>query len=655
MKSNNSDFFQISLNHAAGENVERKSFLSRKGELQFFIIWEYGRFREKEILADIASHFEILECFDILWSPECAINSFCRLYSSKKRQGEWRAKERGVGRFLLVTVWDDNPVYELAEAFSGFEVANTNMLKLKKRYRSWSNIKTSNLVHSSTTCKETDRDLTLILGKNSADYLASLKGPWDGSFVKMEQDMLGAKGWNSLEEVFYVLNNTVNYVVMRNFEGLPGNFDPSIHKDIDLLTDEREKLLLFLNPPDVDPFNSRPQVKVNINGQWVLWDTRCVGDDYYCKQWEHDMLESKVLSPGNVYVMNEEHYFYSLVYHALVHKKSIAEDYFAKAEKLLKSLPSGTGTEIGVFSEIFDFYFALLDEYMKRKHYVFCRSVYRGANYNQVVVDTLQTAERLEKKFGLTQVKPIRIASRTGITGESLKDCRTYYQAWLNGRKIFIKHSGYAGTHKTEFGFCNQLNEINETNFPKALFYSDVEHYRCVGIDYLEGISLRDKIAGGDFSPSEKKNVILQLKEIAKNLMETGIVHRDIHSDNLLIMKNGQVKLIDFGWAVDHGRYEECRAVRKNPFLFNRIRFRLAGKYRSDDIFSIMKILEEIGCQESYQDTYREVEAYLSGCLGKKVIKYKYRHKMLFYKILREIKKIPTLLPKWKKRKKLAC
>jgi len=46
----------------------------RCGELYFFIVWEYGRSKEKEILAEVGKHFEILECYDILWSPKKAIN-----------------------------------------------------------------------------------------------------------------------------------------------------------------------------------------------------------------------------------------------------------------------------------------------------------------------------------------------------------------------------------------------------------------------------------------------------------------------------------------------------------------------------------------------------------------------------------------------------
>jgi len=50
------------------------------------------------------------------------------------------------------------------------------------------------------------------------------------------------KEWNSLEEVFDTLNNTVNYVVLRNFEKLPHHVD----SPIDILTDDRDRLLRII-------------------------------------------------------------------------------------------------------------------------------------------------------------------------------------------------------------------------------------------------------------------------------------------------------------------------------------------------------------------------------------------------------------------------
>ena len=592
------------------------AFTTRKGELNFFIIWEHGRNKETKILEDISKHFEILGCFDILWSPKQARNNFQRLYGAKAG-----IRVRGTGRFLLIAVWDNNPVYELAEtAFTGFEVCNTKMLELKKRYRSWSDKKGVNIVHSSINQKEVNWSLTLLLGKNIADFLASVKTPWDGSFVKMEQDLPGANGWNSLEEVFYILNNTVNYVVLRNFEELPHRFDPSIHGDIDLLTDNHAKLLLILNPPGVSRRHTPIGVTVNVGGQQVKWDIRHVGDDYYCRQWEQDMMQDRVLNSENVYVMNNEHHFYSLVYHALLHKKRIATDYYTKTERLVNSLPLAPPQES--FPHIFDYYFDLLGKFMQRRNYEFCFCP--TARCNRMITKLHRIAEHLEQKFGLSRVKPIQVVTRAGFG--DWDRARTYYQAWLNGKKIFIKysefvkHSGHKKLFRKEYTVGNRLYKTNAANFPEALFYSEVKRDYCLATDFLEGEMLEDKIQSSDLSASEKKNVILQLKEIAKSLVESGIVHRDMHLGNFVLAKDGKLKLTDFSHAI-------------------------RSQNHGEDMDQLLEILEAIGCQKDYQETYREVESFMKEHLGKKslrqILRQKYRQlrRLNFFKMLHKFER----------------
>ena len=475
--------------------------------------------------------------------------------------------------------------------------------------------------------------MTLLLGKNAADYLASIKAPWDGSIVKMDQDLIGANGWNSLEEVFYALNNTVNYVVLRNFEGLPHRYDPRVHKDIDFLTDDREQLRLILNQP-ASLFRTPVQVKFNIGDQQIVWDVRHVGDDYYCQQWEQDMLQDRVLCSENVYVLNNEHYFYSLVNHALLHKKAIPEDYYVKTEHLVNSLSLDQPCE--PFPHVFDYYFDLLGEYMRRKNYVFCSP--HASWCNHIIMNLHPIADKLEKRFGLKRVKPIHVISRTGFTHDRI---RTFFQAWLNGRRIFIKHFGgcqrYRRTSKTpkmEFLLSNQSYRTNANNFQEVLFYSEAKHYRCIAFDFLEGETIGSKIKSVEFSALEKADVILQLKYIAKTLIETGIVHDDMHLGNFIIAKDGKLKLIDFGTAVDSKRHEKSYASSNNPVqLFLFLANKIAGQDHSSDMINMLKILEIIGCQGSYQETYCDVEVFLREHIQVQSAKHKFRQFLRVFRV----------------------
>jgi len=467
------------------------------------------------------------------------------------------------------------------------------------------------------------------LGKNTADYLASVSTPWNGSVMKMHQDLLGANGWSSLEEVFYALNNTVNYVVLRNVNAL-------LHGDIDILTDDREQFRLILNLP-VGLFCSPVQAKFSVGGQPIKWDVRHVGDDYYCRQWEQDMLQDRILCPGNVYGLSDEHYFHSLVYHALLHKKAIPEDYYTEAERLVNVLSPDQPSEL--FPHVFDYYFDLLGDYMRRKNYVFCRPAYWWSSYNSGVAGLIQISDRLEKRFGMENVKPIHVR-KTG-SQDGLKGHSTYYQAWLNGRKVFIKYSDENGDFKEEFRLCMQFHRVNANNCQEALFYSADKHYRCIVVEFLEAESLGDKILCADFSPSERERAIIQLKDIAKSLVESGIVYRDLHLGNCVLTKDGMLKLIDFGAAVDNKQHGKHYTVSKNPVLLLPLLVdKLVGRCYVDSIFRMLKILEEIGYQESYRETYREVEAFLKEHAKKNPVRYIYRQicHSHFFSTLRELR-----------------
>merc|ERR1712194_158880 len=75
----------------------------------------------------------------------------------------------------------------------------------------------------------------------------------------------------------------------------------------------------------------RVQNSLLLDGKEVQVDVRFVGDGYIDPAWMSRVIENRVRSRnGLFYVMDSTDYFYTLLYHATVQKKSFGADYFER-------------------------------------------------------------------------------------------------------------------------------------------------------------------------------------------------------------------------------------------------------------------------------------------------------------------------------------
>ena len=63
----------------------------------------------------------------------------------------------------------------------------------------------------------------------------------------------------------------------------------------------------------------------------------------------------------------------------------------------------------------------------------------------------------------------------------------------------------------------------------------------------IEGQSLSHLLETNALNDEERLNLVNQLVDVVSYLHSQGIVHRDIKPDNIIVTKDGQLKLIDFG------------------------------------------------------------------------------------------------------------
>lgn len=498
----------------------------KEKELHLFIIWEHGRYKENEILADIKAHFELVKCYDILWSKTCVSSNFTRFYGTNLPPNSEKEKECGIGRFLLVVVYDHNPVYKVRSTSKGNAVVNVNMFDAKSKYRNWTG--GGHKIHATNSYKETNHDLTLILGINVEDFVKKISDTQVSGTEYVECDVAGAKGWESLLDLFYVLNNTINYVVLRGGNELLQNKFSDEHRDVDLLVDDYQNTKYLINGISCCS-ESRPHEKVTIGGYDYFLDLWPVQKYYFDPQWCQEMLDSKVFSDG-FYFLNDRNELYSLIYHCLIYKNRISVDYQKRIRELLLRL-SIVGDDLYKIlvnfleSNSYEIYFAPLDsslivhmdnviinEYAFRNGYLFSRS--------DIFVDG--------EKY-LTKVY-------------SRKD--SYYKV---ATKYLIER---------EYAFLTELK--NEPYFPKVIDYGQIdseygfiEISRCKGVNPIEFFK----------SPSHQhlpcvKGFFEELLNVVKILIKHNIIHRDLMPQNILVYeKDGRccISVIDFGWSAKIG------------------------------------------------------------------------------------------------------
>jgi TolB-like protein/predicted Ser/Thr protein kinase len=75
-----------------------------------------------------------------------------------------------------------------------------------------------------------------------------------------------------------------------------------------------------------------------------------------------------------------------------------------------------------------------------------------------------------------------------------------------------------------------------------------------IAIEYIEGLSLKEKIEAGPMKIEEAMGVAIRVAEGLEEAHEKGIVHRDIKPANIMITPKGQAKIMDFGLAKSRGQ-----------------------------------------------------------------------------------------------------
>ncbi|MHA7133390.1 hypothetical protein [Oerskovia turbata] len=290
-------------------------------DLQLLVIWSKGREREAEILDLVAAEFTILAQVEVRWSAAKTIYDFERLYGQTLWGTSPKHEEVGDGPFLLLILEDPAPAYSYRSNVTGYvELTNVNVARVKAAARALTG---GYRIHSSNNLREFFRDATLILGPERLDAILAQDAP--AAPTVLAEDVVGGHGWESLDQVFRTLRRTSRYVVLRNFEELPGKVEED--REIDVLCDDQTDLAAVLNATEVYPGPEGAAFRTTVAGEEVLFDIRHVGDGYLDTTWQREILGRREWHESLIAVPRHDDHLFSLLYHAKVQKPSVKPAY----------------------------------------------------------------------------------------------------------------------------------------------------------------------------------------------------------------------------------------------------------------------------------------------------------------------------------------
>jgi serine/threonine protein kinase len=122
------------------------------------------------------------------------------------------------------------------------------------------------------------------------------------------------------------------------------------------------------------------------------------------------------------------------------------------------------------------------------------------------------------------------------------------------GREVAVKvvSSGAAPDPEVLRRFEQEARAASALNHPGILSVFDLgvhEGLPYVVCELLEGQTLRDLLRGGALPQRRAVDIGVQVAQALAAAHDKGIVHRDLKPENLFVIRDGRVKILDFGLA----------------------------------------------------------------------------------------------------------
>ena len=123
------------------------------------------------------------------------------------------------------------------------------------------------------------------------------------------------------------------------------------------------------------------------------------------------------------------------------------------------------------------------------------------------------------------------------------------------GRKIALKMiaRAFATDPRRVQRFQQEARAASALNHPNVCVIHETgvteNNRHFIAMEYIQGITLRDKLTREQITPLEALNIARQVADALSAAHAAGIVHRDIKPENIMLRPDGYVKVLDFGLA----------------------------------------------------------------------------------------------------------
>ena len=155
-----------------------------------------------------------------------------------------------------------------------------------------------------------------------------------------------------------------------------------------------------------------------------------------------------------------------------------------------------------------------------------------------------------------------RVEEEVGSGGMSrvykVKDMRV--GTFLAMKEIIIKDESFLSAGYAE---VSVLKNVNHPALPRIVDIIRSENSYCVVMDFIDGINLEEYVKEhGGFCESEVIRIAAAILDCLIFLHARKILYRDLKPSNIMITKNGEIKLIDFGisFSFDEKNTTDTRA-----------------------------------------------------------------------------------------------